>query len=136
MLDGSSITIVQGPSYGTIDAIDPVTGVLTYTSTTPTETLTPDTIVYTVTDSNGVTSAEATLTITPTALDLSGFEDEAVISRAEMDTNSPFFLPVSMTFLPDNRMLVLSKDGEILIVDPESGNSSVFMTLTLSLIHI
>ena len=131
-LDGSSITIVQGPSYGTIDAIDPTTGELTYTNTDSTAVVNPDTIIYTVTDGNGAVSEEATLTLNvqQPALSLEGFFDEPVVTRAELNTNSPFFLPISMAFLPDNRMLLLSKDGEIVILDPESGNSSTLMTLS------
>ncbi|MEL6103897.1 MAG: PQQ-dependent sugar dehydrogenase, partial [Pseudomonadota bacterium] len=62
-------------------------------------------------------------------LSLNGFEDNSVITRGEMNADSPFFLSISMTFLPDNRMLLLSKDGEILIVDPESGRSESYMKL-------
>ncbi|MEM6593464.1 MAG: Ig-like domain-containing protein, partial [Pseudomonadota bacterium] len=62
-------------------------------------------------------------------LSLNGFEDNSVITRGEMNAESPFFLSISMTFLPDNRMLLLSKDGEILIVDPETGNSETYMKL-------
>ncbi|MBG6212019.1 glucose/arabinose dehydrogenase, partial [Labrenzia sp. EL_126] len=63
-------------------------------------------------------------------LSLDGFSDELVVTRSDLAGGSPFFLPISMTFLPDNRMLLLSKDGEIRIVDPESGRSEIYMTLT------
>ena len=129
-LDGSSITIVDGPDHGIIANIDPATGVITYIQDGSITDF--DSYTYTITDSNGVTSGPATVEI-PTgyeAFSLDGFSDDSVLTRADMNANSPFFLPISMAFLPDNRMLLLSKDGEILIVDPETGANESFMRLT------
>ena len=45
-----------------------------------------------------------------------------MITRADMaGAGGSGFQPISMAFLPDNRMLLLSKTGQIRIVDPESG---------------
>ena len=128
-LNPASVTIIDTPDFGTISAINPTTGAVTYTHNGGASTA--DSFTYTVTDANGVVSNPATvsLNIGVQPLSLEGFSDETVITRAEMNTNSTFFQPISMAFLPDNRMLLLSKDGEILIVDPESGTSSVYMTL-------
>lgn len=65
--------------------------------------------------------------MTSPALSLDGFSDHLVTDRLRL---SPEFQPISMAFLPDNRMLLLSKSGEIRLVDPESGSSSVYMQLT------
>ena len=63
-------------------------------------------------------------------LSLDGFSDELVITRADMaGAGGSSFQPISMAFLPDNRMLLLSKTGQIRIVDPESGANSVLMNL-------
>ena len=128
-LNPATVTIVDGPDHGTIDFIDPATGTVTYTHNGGTATA--DSFTYTVTDAEGVVSNPATvsLSIGPQPLSLEGFTDESVLTRAEMNAVSPFFLPISMAFLPDNRMLLLSKDGEILIVDPESGASSSYMKI-------
>lgn len=128
-LDGSTITILQGPGHGTIDSIDPVTGRITYTHDASSNNA--DYFTYQLTDAQGAVSSAATVNLEigtlPLALD--GFVDEAVVARGDLSGGSPFFLPISMTFLPDNRMLLLSKDGEIRIVDPETGSNSVYMTL-------
>jgi glucose/arabinose dehydrogenase len=39
-------------------------------------------------------------------------------------------LPVAAEFLPDGRMLVLEKGGRMLIVEPDTGESAVYMTIT------
>ena len=54
---------------------------------------------------------------------LTGFADQSVVS-------SGLNQPITVEFLPDNRMLVLEKDGTIWIADPESGNKQVYMQLT------
>lgn len=128
-INPATITIVTGPQNGTLSAPDPVTGAVTYTHNGG-ASLT-DSFTYTVRDANGVLSNPATvsLNIGVQPLSLEGFTDEVVITRDTMNATSPFFLPISMAFLPDNRMLLLSKDGEILIVDPESGTSSTYMVL-------
>ena len=128
-LDGTSITIVDGPDFGSITGINPTTGAVTYASTASGPV--SDSFTYTLTDAGGAVSQPATVKISAEAqsLPLAGFIDEQVLTRGTMNAESPFFLPISMAFLPDNRMLLLSKDGEILIVDPESGASSSFMQL-------
>jgi|GEM_PF-2225366 len=129
VLNGSAITILDGPDHGTIDSIDPVTGRVTYTHNGSSGS--SDSFTYQLTDANGAVSdvATASLDIGTLPLSLDGFRDEAVVSRGDMTGGSPFFLPISMTFLPDNRMLLLSKDGEIRIVDPETGSNSIYMTI-------
>ena len=95
-------------------------------------TATSDSFTYRLTDASGAISAEATVTIDVGVqpLSLDGFSDELVISRADMGgAGGSSFQPISMAFLPDNRMLLLSKTGQIRIVDPESGANSVLMTL-------
>lgn len=128
-LDGSNITIVTGPVHGTIDSIDPVSGRVTYTHDGSSGS--SDSFTYQLTDAEGAVSGVATVNLgignLPLALD--GFVDEAVLGRDDLLGGSPFFLPISMTFLPDNRMLLLSKDGEIRIVDPETGSNSIYMTI-------
>ena len=127
-LDGSMVTIVDGPDHGSIE-VDPDTGAVTYTHDG--QTSVPDSFTYVLTDAQGAVSKPATvdLTVDVQPLSLAGFVDETVLTRDAMNAQSPFFLPISMAFLPDNRMLLLSKDGEILIVDPETGSSSTFMKL-------
>ncbi|WP_340110481.1 Ig-like domain-containing protein, partial [Pikeienuella sp. HZG-20] len=128
-LDGASVEILDEPEFGSIAGVDPTTGAVTYVSTASEPT--SDSFTYTLTDADGVVSQPATVSISveTAPLSLDGFADDQVLTRAGMNADSPFFLPISMTFLPDNRMLLLSKDGEILIVDPESGASSSFMRL-------
>lgn len=130
LLIGSSVTIVTGPAFGTIDNINPTTGEITYTHDGGASAA--DSFTYTVTDADGVVSNEATVNLgigVGQPLDLDGFTDELVLTRGDLQGGSPFFLPISMAFLPDNRMLLLSKDGEIRIVDPETGTNSIYMTL-------
>ncbi|MDS9468928.1 Ig-like domain-containing protein [Paracoccus sp. MBLB3053] len=62
------------------------------------------------------------------SLSLDGFSEELVTDRTGIEAD---FQPISMAFLPDNRILLLSKTGVIRIVDPESGNSSIYMTLNV-----
>ncbi|MCA9260786.1 MAG: PQQ-dependent sugar dehydrogenase, partial [Planctomycetales bacterium] len=57
----------------------------------------------------------------PYALD--GFVDEMVFSAGLVQ-------PIATESLPDGRMLILEKQGRILIGDPNSGATSVYMTLT------
>ncbi len=38
--------------------------------------------------------------------------------------------PTAMTFLPDGRALLLQKGGDVLIVDPATGDSSTYMTVS------
>ncbi|MEB8388430.1 Ig-like domain-containing protein [Rhodobacteraceae bacterium KMM 6894] len=128
-LDGSTITIIDGPDHGTIDNIDPTTGLLSYTHDGSSGNT--DSFTYQLTDAEGAISDVATvsLEIGTLPLSLDGFTDEAVVGRGDFSGGSPFFLPISMAFLPDNRMLLLSKDGEIRIIDPETGSNNVYMTI-------
>ncbi len=125
-LDGSSISIVDGPDNGSILSIDAASGVVTYSHNGGPST--SDSFTYQLTDGDGNVSNIATVSvdvgIQPLSLD--GFTDEQVVTRAVL---SPGFLPISMTFLPDNRMLLLSKNGEIRIVDPATGSNSLYMTI-------
>ncbi|MFD1686725.1 malectin domain-containing carbohydrate-binding protein [Halobellus litoreus] len=51
-----------------------------------------------------------------------GFDTETVLSGLNQ--------PTATTFLPDGRMLLLQKGGEVLIVNPETGATSTYMTIT------
>ena len=97
VLDGSIITILDGPNHGTIDSIDPVTGRVTYTHDGSSGN--SDSFTYQLTDSNGAASNVATVSLNVTTLPLSldGFNDEAVVARGNMTGGSSFFLPISMT---------------------------------------
>ncbi len=55
--------------------------------------------------------------------DLADFANEPIIS-------SGLTAPISLGFLPDNRMLVLEKGGEILIADPNNGNRQVYLDIS------
>ena len=55
-------------------------------------------------------------------LPLDGFTDETIV-------DSGLGQPISLAFLPDNRILVIEKSGTIRIVDPETGQSSVYMQI-------
>ena len=126
-LDPSTVTIVSGPKKGTVD-VDSETGEITYQRSG--SATGDDSFTYTVADTEGNVSSTSEVTIASgdTPLSLVGFRDEAVISKHGI--NSQLILqPISMVFLPDNRMLVLSKNGEVVIVDPESGASSSYMLL-------
>nr|WP_256368363.1 Ig-like domain-containing protein [Mangrovicoccus sp. HB161399] len=90
-----------------------------------------DSFSYTVADDDGTSTATVTVTVrddAPTGpLSLEGFSNEEVLTRDGIP--EPDFQPISMAFLPDNRMLLLSKTGVIRIVDPETGNNELYMTL-------
>ena len=65
------------------------------------------------------------------SLSLDGFSDDVVVTRSQMaGAGGPGFQPISMAFLPDNRMLLLSKTGQLRLVDPESGANAVLMNLS------
>ncbi|WP_327328886.1 malectin domain-containing carbohydrate-binding protein [Halobellus limi] len=52
----------------------------------------------------------------------SGFDKETVLSGLNQ--------PTATTFLPDGRMLLLQKGGEVLIVNPDTGATSPYMSIT------
>lgn len=128
-LTGAMITILEGPQFGTLGAPDPVTGQITYTHDGGTAV--HDSFTYMLTDASGAVSNPATVAISVGVEEysLDGFVNEVVLTRADINSDSPFFQPISMTFLPDNRMLLLSKDGIIQIVDPETGANSQYMKI-------
>ncbi len=55
--------------------------------------------------------------------DLDGFVNQEVIT-------SGLVAPIALGFLPDNRMLLLEKRGQILIVDPNSGHRSLYLDIS------
>jgi hypothetical protein len=55
--------------------------------------------------------------------DLSDFSNESIISGT-------LTAPIALGFLPDNRMLVLEKGGQILIADPNNGNNQVYLDIS------
>ncbi len=121
-LDATSVVIVDPPTQAQSYAVDPVTGVVTYTHN---GSQSVDSFTYTVNDDLGATSRVATvnLGVHGQPLLLSGFADEAVIT-------SGLNQPISMAFLPDGRQIILQKDGMIWISDPDSGSLSPYMLLT------
>ncbi|MEO1205509.1 MAG: Ig-like domain-containing protein [Pseudomonadota bacterium] len=54
---------------------------------------------------------------------LVGFSNETVIG-------SGLAAPIALGFLPDGRMLVLEKGGEVSIADPETGNKSLYLDIS------
>ncbi|MEM8504204.1 MAG: PQQ-dependent sugar dehydrogenase [Cyanobacteria bacterium P01_D01_bin.1] len=54
---------------------------------------------------------------------LDGFVNEGVIT-------SGLAAPISLGFLPDNRMLLLEKGGQVLIADPNSGANSLYLDIS------
>ena len=94
-----------------------------------------DTFTYTITGDEGSDSASVTVNVNepPTTagpLALDGFANETVLDIDDPQWNiEADFQPISMAFLPDNRMLLLSKTGVIRIVDPESGSNDLYMTV-------
>ncbi|MBE9062475.1 PQQ-dependent sugar dehydrogenase [cf. Phormidesmis sp. LEGE 11477] len=54
---------------------------------------------------------------------LNGFVNEDVIT-------SGLTAPIALTFLPDNRMLLIEKGGQVLIVDPNSGQKSLYLDIS------
>jgi glucose/arabinose dehydrogenase/PKD repeat protein len=55
-------------------------------------------------------------------LPLAGFVNELV-------ANDGLSQPIAIDFLPDGRMLVLEKEGRILIMDPDTGQRQTYLTL-------
>jgi glucose/arabinose dehydrogenase len=55
------------------------------------------------------------------ALQAPGFQKETVIDSINQ--------PMAFEFLPDGRVLILKKSGEMLIADPDTGQSETYMTL-------
>ena len=54
---------------------------------------------------------------------LNGFVNESVIT-------SGLTAPIALTFLPDNRMLLIEKSGQVLIADPNSGQKSLYLDIS------
>ena len=119
-LDASTVSIVSGPSNGQIVGIDTNTGAISYQFTGGAA---GDTFTYEVADATGHVSTAATVTVTGSdGFSLDGFVDEGVVT-------SGLGQPVSLEFLPDNRILLLEKTGTIYIVDPESGEKSLYLEI-------
>ncbi len=59
LIDPTTVVVVTGPDHGTIDAVDPVTGVVTYTHDGGPDTA--DSFTYTVQDNDGQVSNTATV---------------------------------------------------------------------------
>ncbi len=121
--DTTSVTIVSGPSNGSVTSINPLTGAINYQ---PFSSGQSDSFTYQVADSAGNLSGPTTVNISVEGVplfDLGGFTQEVVVSEG-------LGQPLSIAFLPDNRMIVIEKSGRVLIADPETGNSSVYMQLS------
>ena len=54
---------------------------------------------------------------------LNGFVNEGVVTDG-------LAAPIALGFLPDSRMLLLEKSGQILIVDPNSGEKSLYLDIS------
>ncbi|MCA9259898.1 MAG: PQQ-dependent sugar dehydrogenase, partial [Planctomycetales bacterium] len=119
-LDPTSVVLVTLPTHGTA-TVNPTTGQVTYVSD---GSQLPDSFSYRVDDVQGVSSNVATVAVAlPSGpLPLTGFVDEFAV-------DSGLNQPISFDFLPDGRMLLLQKEGQILIVDPYTGAREVYMTL-------
>jgi PKD repeat protein len=120
-LDPSSVIVVSGPSQAASFSINPATGAASYTNNGVTL---PDSFTYRVRDAQGLLSNVASVQLVQAGvpLSLSGFSDRVVKTGLNQ--------PIALGFLPDGRMLVLHKGGEILIMDPNSGATAPYMTLT------
>ena len=121
-IDPTSVVIVQQPTQAASFSVDSLTGEVSYTHNGQGI---DDSFTYTVLDNQGEISNVATVDISigQQPLSLAGFSTEAVI-----DTN--LNQPISLGFFPDGRMLILEKDGAILITDPNTGVRSNYLTLT------
>lgn len=121
-IDPTSVVIVDQPLQAASFSVNPTTGEISYTHD---GSGLADSFTYTVLDNDGLVSNVATVDITVGGqpLSLAGFSSELV-------TPSGLNQPISLGFFPDGRMLVLEKGGAILIVDPNSGLRTVYMTLT------
>ena len=121
-IDPTTVAIVDQPTQASSFSVDPVTGAVSYTHN---GSGTADSFTYTVLDNQGAISNTATVTITigGQPLSLAGFSSELI-------TATGLNQPISLGFLPDGRVLILEKDGVILITDPNTGVRTTYMTLT------
>ncbi|MEM8629764.1 MAG: Ig-like domain-containing protein [Pseudomonadota bacterium] len=135
--DPFSITAVGTPTNGTVEIDDngtpgnPSDDQIRYTPGSGFQgTASFD---YTITGDDGSDTATVTVDVTEASqgpLPLDGFTAETVLDVRDSQWDiEPDFQPISMAFLPDNRMLLLSKTGVIRIVDPESGANDLYMTV-------
>lgn len=121
-VDPTSVVIVDQPLQAASFSVDAVTGEVSYTHN---GSGLADSFTYTVLDDQGLISNVATVDILigQQPLSLVGFS-------SELATSTGLSQPISLGFFPDGRMLILQKEGEILLVDPNTGVQSVYMTLT------
>ncbi len=121
-IDPTSVVIVDQPTEDSSFSVNPTTGVVSYTHN---GSGSGDSFTYTVLDNQGQISNVATVSISlgQAPLSLAGFTSEVV-------ANTGLNQPISLGFFPDGRMLLLQKGGEILLLDPNSGVQSSYMTLS------
>ncbi len=121
----STVTIVNGPTSGTVN-VNSQTGEIEYSLTN--SSANGDSFTYRVSDAQGNVSNTATVNVVSevSELSLTGFEEDTIIS-------SGLGQPISLTFLPDNRMLVVQKSGEIMIADPNTGDMELYMDVNNAL---
>jgi len=121
-IDPTSVVIVDSPLQAASFSVNPATGEVSYTHNGSGMN---DSFTYTVLDDQGEISNTATvdISISGQPLSLAGFTSELV-------TATGLNQPISLGFFPDGRMLILEKGGVILIVDPNSGVRTTYMTLT------
>lgn len=121
-IDPTSVVIVDSPTHATNFVVNPTTGTIDYTHDA---SGLGDSFTYTVLDDQGQISNIATVTITvgQQALSLAGFSTEPA---AMTGLNQP----IALGFFPDGRMLILHKEGQISLVDPNTRVQSTYMTLT------
>ncbi len=122
-LDPGSVVIVSGPQNGVVTALNPATGEVSYQANAG---ATADSFTYQVMDSAGNLSNVATVDLDigeVPLFHLEGFTEEVVVSEG-------LGQPLSIAFLDDNRMIVIEKSGRVLIADPETGTTSVYMQMT------
>ena len=117
-LDPTSVNILTDPVSGTV-TVDPVTGGVTYRHDGSANSAS---FTYTVSDLAGNVSNTATVDVTLASWSLDDFSDAEVTSGLNQ--------PISIGFLPDERLLVLEKRGQIHIVDPNTGSRQLYMELT------
>ena len=120
-IDPTSVVIVDQPQRASSFSVNPTTGEVSYTHD---GSGLSDSFTYSVLDDQGLISNVATVSISigGQPLSLDGFS-------FEFATTTGLNQPISLGFFPDGRMLILEKGGVILIVDPNSGVRTTYMTL-------
>ncbi|WP_197526400.1 Ig-like domain-containing protein [Botrimarina colliarenosi] len=123
-IDVSTVTVTKSPTHAALFSYDAQTGSFTYQHD---GSGLPDSFEYQVRDNSGVLSNVAAVSVAVNShpLSLAGFAENTVFTGSQ-----GVFLPVAIDFLPDGRLLILQKDGVILIADPNSRTKSVYATLT------